>query len=94
MLWIGPQGQKNPDWQVLPISKRSPDWRIRTRPIRSDLFVLWRVSVFRENYSILSALIGEIVAARPAGIMAAKKEQMASAPAATVRASGSQLVTP
>jgi hypothetical protein len=46
------------------------------------------------GYSVRSALIGEIDAARAAGIMAAKNEQIASAPAATIRASGSQDLTP
>src|ERR1700674_2098502 len=46
------------------------------------------------RYSILSAFLGEIDAARFAGMMAAKKEQIASAPAATVSASGSQEETP
>ena len=46
------------------------------------------------GYSILSAFIGEMDAARFAGMMAAKKEQIANAPAATVRASGSQEETP
>src|SRR6202035_2070150 len=48
----------------------------------------------RYAYSILSAFIGEIEAARFAGIIAAKNEQIASAPAATLRASGSHEVTP
>jgi hypothetical protein len=38
--------------------------------------------------------MGEMEAARFAGIMAAKKEQTASAPAAMVNASGSQEETP
>jgi hypothetical protein len=46
------------------------------------------------RYSILSAFIGEIDAARFAGIMAAKNEQVASAAAATVSASGSHEETP
>ena len=45
-------------------------------------------------YSILSAFIGEIDAARPAGIIAAKNAQVARAAAATPRASGSQNETP
>jgi hypothetical protein len=48
----------------------------------------------RRDYSILSALMGEMEAARFAGIMAAKKEQTASAAAAMVNASGSQEETP
>src|ERR1700689_4138426 len=48
----------------------------------------------RRDYSILRALMGEMEAARFAGIMAAKKEQTASAPAAMVNASGSQEETP
>ena len=46
------------------------------------------------SYSVLSAVTGEIDAAREAGIMAAKKAQRARALAATVSASGSQLETP
>ena len=46
------------------------------------------------RYSIRSASMGEIDAARFAGMMAAKNEQIASAPAATVSASGSQEETP
>jgi hypothetical protein len=38
--------------------------------------------------------MGEMEAARLAGIMAAKNEQIASAPAATASASGSQEETP
>lgn len=45
-------------------------------------------------YSMRSAFIGEMDAARFAGMMAAKNEQIASAPAATVRATGSQEETP
>jgi hypothetical protein len=45
-------------------------------------------------YSVRRALMGWMEAARFAGMMAAKKEQMASAPAATVRANGSQEETP
>jgi hypothetical protein len=46
------------------------------------------------SYSILSAFMGEMDAARFAGMMAAMKEQIANAPAATVSASGSHEVTP
>ena len=46
------------------------------------------------HYSILRAFIGEIDAARFAGIMAARNEQIASAPAATARANGSHEETP
>ena len=45
-------------------------------------------------HSVLSAFIGEIDAARLAGIMAAKNAEMASATAATVSANGSQLEMP
>ena len=45
-------------------------------------------------YSVLSALIGEIEAARPAGIIAAINAETASAHAATVNANGSQIETP
>jgi hypothetical protein len=44
--------------------------------------------------SILSAFTGEIDAARFAGMRAAKNEQVASAPAATVRANGSHEDSP
>jgi len=46
------------------------------------------------HYSSRSASMGEIDAARLAGIMAAKKAEMASALAAKVSAKGSQLETP
>ena len=46
------------------------------------------------SYSILKACMGDMEAARLAGIMAAKNEHTASAPAATARAGGSQEVTP
>jgi hypothetical protein len=48
---------------------------------------LWR-------YSLRSALIGEIDAALLAGIRAATNAEAASAPAAIINASGSQLETP
>jgi hypothetical protein len=46
------------------------------------------------RYSALRAVTGEIDAARVAGMMAAKNALMASAFAATVSASGSQMETP
>jgi hypothetical protein len=46
------------------------------------------------SYSIRSACMGDIEAARLAGMMAAKNEQTASAPAATDSANGSQEETP
>ena len=46
------------------------------------------------RYSILSAFMGDIDAARVAGMIAAKNEQIASAPAATASASGSHEETP
>jgi len=45
-------------------------------------------------HSMRRAFMGEMEAARLAGMMAAKKEQMPSAPAATVRAKGSHEETP
>jgi hypothetical protein len=45
-------------------------------------------------YSVLNAFIGEIDAARRAGIMAAKNAEIASEPAATPRAIGSQMEMP
>jgi hypothetical protein len=45
-------------------------------------------------YSVLSAFMGEIDAARLAGMIAARNAQHASAPVATPNASGSQLETP
>jgi hypothetical protein len=48
----------------------------------------------RTRYSILSAFIGEIDAALPAGMIAAKNADTASALVATISASGSQLETP
>ena len=47
-----------------------------------------------ERYSVCSAEIGETDAARTAGMIAAISEQTASAPAASVNASGSQEETP
>jgi len=46
------------------------------------------------RYSILRASVGEMDAARKAGIMVAKKAERASALAARVSANGSQLRTP
>jgi hypothetical protein len=46
------------------------------------------------RYSMRRACMGEMEAARLAGMMAAKNEQTASAPAATVNASGSEEETP
>ena len=45
-------------------------------------------------YSIRNASIGEMAAARLAGIMAAKNAQIDSEPAAKASANGSQLETP
>ena len=45
-------------------------------------------------YSFLSASIGEIDAARRAGMTAAKNADIASVAAATAKANGSQLETP
>ena len=57
---------------------------------------LWKkgLRMLREPYSVLNALIGEIDAARPAGMIAAKNAHAASAPAATLSAIGSQNETP
>jgi hypothetical protein len=46
------------------------------------------------HYSVLSAFMGEIDAARPAGMMAARNAQIVSAHAARASAKGSQLETP
>ena len=51
-------------------------------------------AIARKPYSVLNALIGEIDAARPAGMIAAKNAHTASAPAATPSAIGSQNETP
>lgn len=51
-------------------------------------------AAFCQGYSTLSALTGEMDAARSAGIIAAPNAQMASALAATTSANGSQLGTP
>jgi hypothetical protein len=48
----------------------------------------------RTLYSILNAFMGEIAAARLAGMMAAKNALVASALAARLSAKGSQLETP
>ena len=48
----------------------------------------------RTVHSVRKAVIGEIVAARPAGIIAAMNAESASAPAAISNAGGSQLETP
>ena len=53
-----------------------------------------RAAAVAAGYSIRRALMGEMEAARLAGMMAAKKEQIASAPAAAVKASGSEEETP
>ena len=45
------------------------------------------------GYSVLSAVMGEIEAARRAGMIAAKNAEMASADAATASARGSQMGT-
>jgi hypothetical protein len=50
--------------------------------------------VLATGYSILNAFIGEIDAARRAGITAAQNAEIASANAAIPRAMGSQLETP
>src|SRR4051794_30203515 len=54
-----------------------------------------RSAAARRNlrYSVLSAVMGEIDAAKVAGIMAAINAQIPSAPAATASASGSQKET-
>ena len=57
----------------------------------NDLVSLFRLAV---RYSVLSAITGEIEAAREAGIMAAKNAQTARALDAKVRASGSHFETP
>ena len=69
--------------------------------IRSGVVYLYQGIPFVRNnhlacgrYSVRSALIGEIAAARPAGMMAAKNVHAASDPAAIVRAKGSQNDTP
>ncbi len=48
----------------------------------------------KPSYSFLRASIGEIDAARRAGIAAAKNADIASVAAATAKANGSQLETP
>ena len=67
-------------------------------PLRSPLLQsrrkVPRNHVRSSPYSVRSALMGEIVAARPAGMTAAKKVQPTSDPAATDRAKGSQNDTP
>jgi hypothetical protein len=70
-----------------------------TRPREHGVQVFFRgviQSIFERcvSYSMRSACIGEIEAARLAGMMAAKKEQIARAPAAIPNANGSQEVTP
>src|SRR5262249_18331846 len=46
------------------------------------------------HYSVRNALIGEMDAARPAGIIAATKAQIAREPAARISAIGSHMETP
>ena len=74
---------------VLARLSSSAAWQKRTNPqeTRSDPHPT-------PPYSLLSACIGEIDAARPAGIIAATNAQRASEPAAIVSASGSQKDTP
>jgi hypothetical protein len=50
--------------------------------------------VLMADYSVLSAFIGEVDAARRAGITPAKNAEIAKAMAAMPRAMGSQLETP
>jgi hypothetical protein len=61
---------------------------------RVQLIFLMLATFYAPAYSVLSAFIGEIEAARPAGIIAAKNAQTASALAATPNATGSQNETP
>ena len=58
--------------------------------------MLYEAPAFVPNavYSVLNAFIGEMDAARRAGITAAKNAEIASAVAAMPRAMGSQLETP
>lgn len=60
---------------------------------RKRLIVL-RAFPWREHHSIRRAVMGEMEAARVAGITAAMNEHSASAPAANVSASGSHEETP
>jgi len=53
-----------------------------------------RGSADARYYSVRSALIGKVAAARPAGMIAAKNAHPASDPAPSVRAEGSQNDTP
>src|SRR5215469_12345131 len=72
---------------------RDPLSRFRTPPNASEETPDRRL-VLRGRYSVLSASIGEIDAARFAGIRAATNEQRVSAPVATVSAGGSHQETP
>jgi hypothetical protein len=64
------------------------------RSSQSDLTSIPKTQTDAWRYSILSAFMGEMEAARLAGMMAAKKEQIASDIVATLSAGGSQEETP
>ena len=63
-------------------------------PLKISHFLLMSPYHVSITYSVLSAVIGEMEAARLAGIIAATNAATASALAATIRANGSQLETP
>jgi hypothetical protein len=65
-----------------------------TDELKNLFSVVARAFDSENYYSTLNAFMGEIPAARRAGIMAAKNAQTARAPAATPNANGSQKVTP
>ncbi len=80
------------------VDKKSGRKRMDTPnvPVKETLIPkhVHKVHQVHSVYSVLSALIGEMLAARLAGMIAAKKAEIASATAAMLNASGSQKETP
>jgi hypothetical protein len=86
---------RQPDWDVMAVIGHELRHAIKDRPFETRAAILeLNGGRSKAPYSARSALIGEIAAARPAGMMAAKNAHPASDPAATVRAKGSQNDTP
>src|SRR5436189_5004352 len=63
-------------------------------PGEDEYYLIAQFCAAAPVYSVLKAFVGEMDAARLAGMIAAKNAEMARAPAATDKASGSQLETP
>src|SRR6185295_8495658 len=67
---------------------------VHRNPGEDEYYLIAQFCAAAPVYSVLSAFVGEIDAARLAGMIAAKNAEIARAPAATDKASGSQLETP